>query len=207
MPIMNTVIASGGSQPTPTEKYPLFSRVKDDTNTNIGTVAGYFYDSNNKKYAIVALDNGSLSGDILSANHTIPGLTKYIGTDRWNSKETATYENQCFIDEAISGGYTTVCSDARLLSYTIEGTVYYGQVPNLPEMMTLILNSSKIVNDTDQQIVSTSSGLHSTTYTVNSSSTGTGRTTLRNTGIMQTDSYTSASAPTHTHAILEIPIN
>lgn len=207
MPVMNTVIVSGGSQPTPTEKYPLFSRVKDDTNTNIGTVAGYFTDANNHKYAVVALDNGGLTGSILSVNHTIPGLTKYIGVNRWCATETATYENQCIIDEAALYGYTTVCSNARLLSYTIDGTTYYGQVPNIVEMVLLATNNTKILDDNDERIVSLSQGLISTTYTLNSSSTNTGHTDIRSSGIMQTDSYTSSSASTHAHAILEIPIN
>lgn len=205
--IINQIV-SGGSSPTPTEKYPLFSRVKDDTNTNIGTVAGYFYDSNNKKYAVVALDNGGLTGSILSANHSAPGLTFYTGTDRYSATETATYENQCIIDEAIAAGYTTVCSEARLLSYTIDGTVYYGQIPNLPEMMLLIGNNRFVLNDSSQPIVSLSQGLISTTSTANSN-TGSrySMTDLRSNGVMQTDSYTGSSRSTHAHAILEIPIN
>lgn len=56
--IINQIVSGGSSPaPTPTEKYPLFSRVKDDTNTNIGTVAGYFIDRNNRpNYAHAILE-------------------------------------------------------------------------------------------------------------------------------------------------------
>ena len=205
MPVINSVIMSSGGQPAPSEKYPLYSRVKDDTSTNIGTVSGYFYDGNGKKYVAVVLDNGYFTGDLLSANHQIPGLTNYYGTTVYTETETATYANNCFLAE-LGTSYTSVITSVRELSYYIGGVQYFAQVPNFIEMLQMASGVNKILNDSNQPIISLTNGLNSVTLSPTGTSNQYARMDIRSNGTIQHDSYTASSGSKAFYTILEIPL-
>lgn len=132
------------------EPYALLSRVKDDSNVEIGTVCGYQTDANNQKYAIVCLDsyyrqsNGALySASILSSNvndSDIVGYTFYSNISVWSCPETATLNCKKISDAAQTLGLTSsAISFCRNISFVIGGVTYYGQVPNLPELIKILM--------------------------------------------------------------------
>lgn len=135
----------------PTKKYNLLDRVKDDNNNEIGTVSGFFTDANNVEYAVVCLDAqyrlrwGTYCSD---TKHVITGLPVYEGiTDwgPWEAKETATFNTQKIIDYCSSSGATSdACSHCRSKSFTIDGTTYYGQLPNMIELNDIIRNHTAL---------------------------------------------------------------
>lgn len=134
----------------PTKKYNLLDRVKDDSNNEIGTVSGFFTDANNVEYAVVCLDaqyrleKGTYCSDTI---HVITGLPVYDITTwgPWEAKETATFNTQKIIDYCSSSGATSgACSHCRSKSFTIDGTTYYGQLPNMIELNDIIRNHTAL---------------------------------------------------------------
>jgi hypothetical protein len=147
MAIINSVIAGGGS-PTPTGKYQLLQRVKDDSNNEIGTVCGYHTDANNQKYAVVCLDAQYrlASGSFLSrSNVSITGLNVYTNGAFWESTDTATSNCDKVLAFANDKGDTSrAVNHCRSKSFVIGGTTYYGQLPNIVELTDIWRNVTAI---------------------------------------------------------------
>ena len=55
-----------------------------------------------------------------------------------STKETATQNTQILLDWCTANGYTsTSCSHCRSKSFRINGTIYYGQLPNMREVFDM----------------------------------------------------------------------
>lgn len=129
-------------------KYSLLERISDDSNNEIGTVSGFFTDANDVEYAVVCLDaqyrlaNGTYCSN---AGTAVTDLPMYSSWAIWEAKETATFNTQKILDFCTAGGYTsTACTHCRSKSFTIEGTTYYGQLPNLVELVDICKNYTAI---------------------------------------------------------------
>ena len=126
----------GGSQ----GKYQLLQRIKDDSNNEIGTVCGFFTDANDVEYAVVCLDAQYrlASGQWCSSSGAVTNMPTYnsvVSRNVWAAKETATTNTQLILDFCTANNYTSsACTHCRSKSFTIGGTVYYGQLPNLGEL-------------------------------------------------------------------------
>lgn len=131
-------------------KYQLLERIKDDNDTEIGTVSGFFTDSNNIEYAVVCLDaQYRSSSGVWCSNASIAVTDLPIGLDSgfWELKNTATFNTQKIIDFCNANSYTsTACSHCRSKSFTINNTVYYGQLPNAMEIVDIYKNRTNINN-------------------------------------------------------------
>lgn len=126
------VTGSGG-------KYQLLERIKDDNNNEIGTVSGFFTDANNVEYAVVCLD-AQYRGDSLKyfgSQAAITDLPMYSDWTIWYAKETATFNTQKILDFSAS---STACLHCRSKSFIIDGTTYYGQLPNAAELQEVARN-------------------------------------------------------------------
>lgn len=131
-----TCIASIPSGGGGSGKYQLLQRVKDDSNNEIGTVSGFFTDANDVEYAVVCLDAQYRldMADWCSSNTAITDMPMYANQTMWSSKETATENTQYILDYCTANSYTSgACSHCRSKSFTIDGTTYYGQLPNIIE--------------------------------------------------------------------------
>lgn len=149
MAIINQVV-SGGSSPTPTGKYQLLQRVTDDSNNGVGTVCGFFTDTNNIEYAVVCLDAQyrSTSGQYLSANTGISTLPECGTSAIYSRRESATYNCTKILDFATANNYTSsAVSHCRSQSFVIDGTTYYGQLPNLQEHIMMYEEQVGIENN------------------------------------------------------------
>ena len=194
MPIFNTTISGGGSPtPTPTRKYGLLDRVKDDSNNDVGIVVGFFYDANNTEYAVVAVNAANRAASLKTRDESsepIPDWTTYSGgLSAYGIRETATQTCDQIMDY-VSGGFTSPSvSHCRSLSFTIGGNSYAGQLPNVIEIVqiahykseinagdpTATANPSLVINDSLVSSTRVSSficlGIKSTGYLNNCSQT------------------------------------
>lgn len=124
------------------------TRFKDDTNTEIGTYFCNFTDGNGNKYKVILLDAQyrNSSGSWCSDTSTVTNMPMYSNlksSNVWEAKETATQNTQLILDYCSSGGYTsTACSHCRSQSFTIGGVTYYGQLPNMQEVLHILMNYS-----------------------------------------------------------------
>lgn len=143
--IINTQIKGGGT--TPTGKYHLLDRVKDDNNNDVGIVVGFFRNANNTEYAVVALNavNRATLKTREESNEPIPGWTEYSsGLSAYGIRETATQTCDQIMDY-VSGGFTSpAVSHCRSLSFTIDGNSYAGQLPNVIEVVQIAHYKSEI---------------------------------------------------------------
>ena len=150
-----TVNVSGGGE----SKYSLFDRIKDDSNNEIGTVCGFFTDSNDVEYAVVCLDAiyRSTSGQWAAAMGAVTNMPLY---NTWNSNtngsETAT-ENCNLI---LANTTSTAISHCRNLSFIIDGTTYYGQLPNICELLMIVGSHTILYNKDTTTTSSAASGLN-----------------------------------------------
>lgn len=140
--IVSPVIVNGS--PTPSGKYTLLQRISDDNGNEIGTVSGFFTDANNVEYAVVCLDaqyrleQGSYCSN---TDTTITDLPLYSDWTLWSTKETATFNTQKILDFCDAQSATsTACTHCRNKSFTIDGTIYYGQLPNITELIDICKN-------------------------------------------------------------------
>ena len=139
--IVSPVIVNGS--PTPSGKYTLLQRISDDNGNEIGTVSGFFTDGNDVEYAVICLDaqyrlaNGTYCSDSSTA---ITDLPVYSNWAIWEAKETATFNTQKILDFSTS----TACTHCRSKSFTIDGTIYYGQLPNIVELIDICKNYTAI---------------------------------------------------------------
>lgn len=140
---VSPVINVGGNSDTPSVKYKLLQRVSDDSNNEIGTVSGFFTDANDVEYAVVCLDTQyrNDSTQWCSSNNKVTNMPIY--TSNYNSwwydaMETATQNTQLILDYCSAGSFTSSsCSHCRSKSFTIDGTTYYGQLPNMREVFDI----------------------------------------------------------------------
>jgi hypothetical protein len=141
---------------TPTGKYQLFERVKEQNNLEIGTVCGFFKDANDVEYAVVCLDyifRASYDDNLkfLSSSTTITGLPLYDGNGDYIKlitnvyTNTATYNCDKVIAFCNTSTYTSsACTYCRSKSFVIGGTTYYGQIPNTYELFQIALNHERL---------------------------------------------------------------
>ena len=141
---ISPVINVGGGSVTPSVKYKLLQRVSDDSNNEIGTVSGFFTDANDVEYAVVCLDAQyrNVRTKWCSNSGAVTDMPIYNSNyNLWwydNAKETATQNTQLILDYCSTQGYTsTACSHCRSQSFTIDGTTYYGQLPNMREVFDM----------------------------------------------------------------------
>lgn len=121
-------------------KYSLLQRISDDNNNEIGTVSGFFTDANNVEYAVVCLDAQYRldSGQWSSSTGVVTDLPYYQNPTVWSSTETATFNTQKILDWCSANEYTSsACSHCRSKSFTIDDTTYYGQLPNIVELVDI----------------------------------------------------------------------
>lgn len=138
------------------EPYPLLSRVKDDSNNEIGTVCGYHTDTNNQKYAVVCLDaqyrltDGKLLTIATSYNPRFTVIPYYCNDAEhflFLENITATVMNDAWLTYFPSQQGNAI-AHCRSKSFTIDGVVYYGQLPLLREV-ALIVNNIEEINRLD----------------------------------------------------------
>lgn len=128
-------------------KYSLLERISDDSNNEIGTVSGFFTDANDVEYAVVCLDAQYrlAQGTYCSNTSTVTDLPVYSTWSIWEAKETATFNTQKILDFCTAQSATsTACSHCRSKSFTIDGTTYYGQLPNIVELVDICKNYTAI---------------------------------------------------------------
>ena len=140
--IVSPVIVNGS--PTPSGKYTLLQRISDDNGNEIGTVSGFFTDVNDVEYAVICLDAQyrKASTQWCSDRNTVTNMPIYNSNyNLWwydNAKETATQNTQLILNYCSAGSFTsTSCSHCRSQSFTIDGTTYYGQLPNMREVFDM----------------------------------------------------------------------
>lgn len=132
---------------SPVEKYGLLTRVKDDSNNEIGTVCGYHTDANNVEYAVVCLDAQyrKSSAQYLSENLEVTGLPLFADQTVWDNTDTATSNCTKILDFATANNRTSSSvSHCRSKSFVIEGITYYGQLPTIAELVKIFMNRSAI---------------------------------------------------------------
>lgn len=134
------MIVSGSG--TPSGKYQLLQRIKDDSNNEIGTVSSFFTDANNVEYAVVCLDAQYrlASGYICSNdNVAVTNLPLYSDAGVYSATETSTFNTQKIVDFCSSNNLTTTaCSHCHSKSFNIDNTTYYGQLPSLIELIDIL---------------------------------------------------------------------
>lgn len=148
---LNNITVNVPAGGTPTHKlYQLLERISDDDDNEIGTVSGFFTDANDVEYAVVCLDAQYRleSAQYLSARGAVvTGLPQYSDWNIWEAKETATFNTQKIIDFCEGSSYTsTAVSHCRSKSFVINGVTYYGQLPNIIELIDIAKNRTAINN-------------------------------------------------------------
>ena len=131
------------------DKYKVGDRVKDDSNNDVGTVSSIFTDGNGQRYAVVCLDavNRLASGTYMSSAGFIANIPQYSDQRIWSAPETATTNTTEILATATSNGFTSsACSHCRSKSFTINGNIYEGQLPNLNELSQIFIQRTVINN-------------------------------------------------------------
>lgn len=126
---------------TPSGKYKILDRVKDDNNVEIGTVSGFFTDANDTEYAVVCLDAQYrlASGKYLDSNILVTDLPQYADLSLWSATDTATWNTEIILTFCAANNHTsTACTHCRSKSFTIDGITYEGQLPNICELTDII---------------------------------------------------------------------
>lgn len=185
-------------------KYQLLERIKDDNNVEIGTVSGFFIDTNNVEYAVVCLDaQYRLASATYSTTQTavtnMPLYNSLVTANMWESKVTAT-TNTSLILASVS---SPACTHCRSKSFLIDGIRYYGQLPNMKELSDIISNYNAI-EQLDTSASSYSSTNFSTVRGCWSTNQYSAANAFRNTGV---GAVSSASKTTNLFVcpVLEIP--
>lgn len=134
-------VSSGGSGTT---DVPL-TRFKDDNNNEIGTHYMNFEDANGNVFKVVLLDaqyRDNFTQWCSDDSASVTNMPIYDSSyNLWwydDAKETATYNTQLILDFCTANNYTSsACTHCRSQSFTINGTTYYGQLPNAREVFDL----------------------------------------------------------------------
>ena len=208
MAIFNTIVQGGGSAPEP---YPLLSRVKDDSNNEIGTVCGYHTDANNQKYAVVCLDAQYRTNSVQYCSDnttTVTNLPAYANASAFDAKETATFNCDKILDFCtLIGGSSSAVSHCRSKSFTIGGVTYYGQLPTINEVMMIFMNRTAI-NDLDTSASSYPGEIIQTSlFALWSSTQYSNQNGWVGYSSISYDNKTRAPSNYHAAPVLEIPIN
>ena len=199
------VAPEGGSS----GKYQLLQRISDDNGNEIGTVSGFFTDANNVEYAVVCLDAQYRLGGLTwcsNASTVVTDLPIYSTTQwgPWEAKETATYNTQKILDFCVANSYTSAaCSHCRTLSFTIDETIYYGQLPNMIELNDIVRNHTAL-NTADSTAGSHSSVDFSTGRNIWSSSQCAGNNAWC-TGVLGSTTYNKKTITLSVVPVLELP--
>ena len=153
-----TVNVSGSSDSGTTDVE--LTRFKDDNNNEIGTHYMNFQDGNGNVFKVILLDAQYRLASAQWCSYsskTVTNLPQYsnlVTSNVWVATETATFNTQKILDFCTSGGYTSSsCSHCRSMSFTIDGVIYYGQLPNWLQVLYL----AKHYNDFDTLDTSASS--------------------------------------------------
>ena len=154
---INVNVPSGGGSHT---RYKLFDRVYEDSdsNTGIGTVCGFYKDSNSVEYAVVCLNATYrlAQGQWAASNGAITNMPLYgTWTLNINGTETATQNG----DLILASKASTAVSHCRSKSFSIGGTTYYGQLPNICELL-MILGTHTILYNMDPTVSSAATNLN-----------------------------------------------
>ena len=138
----NVNVSSGGGGSGTTD-VPL-TRFKDDNNNEIGTHYMNFEDANGNVFKVIVLDAQyrNVLTKWCSNRGTVTNMPIYNSNyNLWwydNAKETATQNTQLILDYCSAQGYTPfTCNHCRSKSFTINGTTYYGQLPNIREVFDM----------------------------------------------------------------------
>lgn len=155
---INVNVPSGGGATH--KRYNLFDRVYGDSDSNvgIGTVCGFYKDSNSVEYAVVCLDATYrlAQGQWAASIGAIPNMPIYNAWDlNVNGTETATQNG----DLILASKASTAVSHCRSKSFSIGGTTYYGQLPNICELL-MIFGTRTILYDMDPTTSSTATNLN-----------------------------------------------
>ena len=136
------------------------TRVSDDNGNEIGTWYMNFQDGNDNIFKVILLDAQYRLASAQWCSYsskTVTNLPQYsnlVTSNIWVATETATFNTQKILDFCTSGGYTSSsCSHCRSMSFTIDGVIYYGQLPNWLQVLYL----AKHYNDFDTLDTSASS--------------------------------------------------
>lgn len=134
---------SGSAGGSGTRDVPL-TRVTDDNNNEIGTWYMNFVDGSGNEYKVIVLDAQyrNASTQWCSDTSNVTNMPIYDSNYKlwWydNAMETATQNTQLILDYCSAGSFTsTSCSHCRSQSFTIDGTTYYGQLPNMREVFDM----------------------------------------------------------------------
>lgn len=120
------------------------TRFKDDNNTEIGTWYMNFVDGGGNEFKIICLDAQyrNASTQWCSNRNTVTNMPIYNSSyNLWwydDAMETATQNTQLILDYCSANRYTSsACTHCRSQSFTIDGTTYYGQLPNMREVFDM----------------------------------------------------------------------
>lgn len=133
-------VPAGG--PATHKKYSVLDRIYDDGGSAIGTVSGFFTDKNDVEYAVVCLDAiyRNTSVQWASASGNVTNMPLYSNWTIWEAPETAT-ENTTLI---LASKTSSACTHCRQYSFVIDGTTYYGQLPNIIELTDIARHRTAI---------------------------------------------------------------
>jgi hypothetical protein len=156
---MGTAAPASGGGGSGTTDVPL-TRISDDNGNEIGTAFMEFTDANGNKFKVVLLNEQYWSENLLWSSNTgtVTDMPVYGFPSRsfwYNAKETATENTQLILDWCSTNGYTSAaCEYCRSQSFTIGGTVYYGQLPNMREVFDILRRFSDSINIFKLQLLS-----------------------------------------------------
>lgn len=166
MPIINQVVSGGGT--TPTGKYQLLQIVKDDSDNTVGVVSGFHTDGDGVEYAVVCLPQYQQNGNFLSSATTITDLAQIIDNEIFECTDTATSNCTKILDFATANNYTSsAVSHCRSLSFVIDGVTYYGQLPNIQELIDIFIHRTDISTISGATIQVVNSSFWSSTQRIN----------------------------------------
>lgn len=151
-------VPAGG--PATKAKYKIGDRVYDSGNNDIGMVFGFYTDANNVEYAVVCLNaehrlNQGNWADSIGSITNMP-LYNSVNTAAFGiGTETATAN----CDLILASKMSTAITHCRSKSFLIDGTTYYGQLPNVCELIQMFAMHYKI-NADDPTASSTGTNLN-----------------------------------------------
>lgn len=126
--------------------YKIGDRVTDDSNIAIGTIGAFYTDGMGNEYAVCVLDSNyrSSGAEWLTSPAAVTGMPTYDdlnGAVTGFYSESATENTQLILDYCSSSSNSSpACSFCRTKSFTIKGVTYYGQLPNLCELIQIYAN-------------------------------------------------------------------
>ena len=134
-------------------KYELLQRIKDDSGNDVGIVVGFHTDASGNQYAVVCLDAQYRTTDTFAtfstANMHIDGIPNYTDLRLYEAPETATQNCDALLATATAQGETApAVTECRSKVFVIGGETYYGQLPTLTELIS-IMNQRDNINTND----------------------------------------------------------